>query len=74
MLPKHSLRSRLVIILLVPLCLVAAAGVYWRYHDALETGQKLYDKTLFAIALAISRRVTASGGDLVAEDMLEVVT
>ncbi|MEM8974660.1 MAG: sensor histidine kinase, partial [Pseudomonadota bacterium] len=46
----------------------------WRYHDALETGQKLYDKTLFAIALAISRRVTASGGDLVAEDMLEVVT
>ncbi len=74
MLPRHSLRSRLVIILLVPLCLVAAAGVYWRYQDALATGQKLYDKTLFAIALAVSRRVTASGGDLVAEDMLEVVT
>lgn len=74
MLPGRSLRSRLVVILLVPLCLVAAASVYWRYQDALKTSQQLYDKTLFAIALAVSRRVTASGGDLVAEDMLEVVT
>ncbi len=74
MLPSRSLRSRLIVILLIPLCLVAAAGGYWRYHEALGTGQQLYDKTLFAIALAISRRVTASGGDLIAEDVLEVVT
>ncbi len=74
MLPSRSLRLRLIVILLVPLCLVAMAGVYWRYQEALKTGEQLYDKTLFAIALAISRRVTASGGDLVAEDVLEVVT
>ncbi len=71
---SRSLRARLFILLLPALALVAAAAVYWRYEAALSTAEKLYDKTLLAVTLAISRHVVSSGGDLVAEDILEIVT
>ena len=58
-----SLRLRLLLLLLVPLIALSMALGYWRYKAALETAESLFDRTLLATALAISRDVAVSGGD-----------
>ena len=73
-LPQNSLRMRLIVMLLPALSIMAILAGYWRYDRAHATTQELYDKTLAAVTLAISRHVVSSGGDLVAEDILEILT
>lgn len=59
----QSLRTRLMILILTPLILIACLLGYWRYTAALATSEALFDRSLLAATLAISRDVTVSGGD-----------
>jgi len=58
-----SLRMRLFGLILGPLLVMALALGYWRYQVAQNTAEELFDRSLLAAALAISRDVTVSGGD-----------
>jgi two-component system sensor histidine kinase TctE len=58
-----SLRLRLMILILLPLIVIACLLGYGRYTSALKTAEELFDRTLLAAPLAISRDVTVSGGD-----------
>lgn len=60
----RSLRQRLFVLILFPLVLMAAVLGYWRYSVALQTADELFERSLLASALAISRDVAISNGDL----------
>lgn len=58
-----SLRQRLLLVILPPLLLVSLLLGWWRYETALRTSEELFDRSLLAAALAISRDVAISEGD-----------
>ena len=68
-----SLRLRLLLLLLGPLIVLSAALGYWRYSVALQTAETLFDRTLLATALAISRDVAVSGGDALLPSTLDLM-
>ncbi|WP_206456224.1 sensor histidine kinase [Aurantimonas marina] len=70
----RSLRSRLFLLIVLPLVVVAGFAAVARYVMAERTSQVLYDNTLLAVALAISRDVVLSEGDLLSEQLLESLT
>jgi two-component system sensor histidine kinase TctE len=75
MMPRHiSLRGRLFLLLILPLIVVAAAASFARYQAANRLSQELYDNTLLAVALTISRDVVISEGDILTEQLLEDLT
>ncbi|MGH1414951.1 MAG: sensor histidine kinase [Pelagimonas sp.] len=59
-----SLRLRLFALILIPLVLMAILLGYWRIVVAQRTAEQLFDRSLLAAALAISRDAAVSGGDL----------
>ena len=59
-----SLRLRLLILILAPLLIMSVALGYWRYQVAQETADTLFDRALLATALAVSRDVVISEGDV----------
>jgi two-component system, OmpR family, sensor histidine kinase TctE len=69
-----SLRSRLFVLIILPLIAVAAVAAAARYVMAEQTSQRLYDNTLLAVALTISRDVVLSEGDLLTEQLLDALT
>jgi two-component system sensor histidine kinase TctE len=58
-----SLRSRLFMLILPPLLLLSIILGFWRFEVAQRTSETLFDRSLLAAALAISRDVAISGGD-----------
>ncbi|NKB49046.1 MAG: sensor histidine kinase [Alphaproteobacteria bacterium] len=62
-----SLRSRLALIILVPLILISIIAGYWRFTVALQTAEDLFDRTLLASSLAIARDIDISAGDALSE-------
>ncbi|MBO9429428.1 sensor histidine kinase [Sulfitobacter sp. R18_1] len=58
-----SLRSRLFMLILPPLLLLSIVLGFWRFEVAQRTSETLFDRSLLAAALAISRDVAISGGD-----------
>jgi two-component system sensor histidine kinase TctE len=71
---RLSLRGRLFVLLILPLVLVAAAASFARYHSATRISEELYDNTLLAVALTISRDVVISEGDVLTEQLLDDLT
>lgn len=71
---RWSLRSRLFVLIILPLIAVAAVAAVARYVMAERTSQSLYDDTLLAVALTISRDVVLSEGDLLTEQLLDALT
>jgi len=69
-----SLRSRLFVLIILPLFLVAGAAGAVRYVMAERMSQRLYDNTLLTVALTISREVVLSEGDVLTEKLLESLT
>lgn len=59
-----SLRQRLFALVLVPLMLMGLVLGYWRVAVAQNTAEKFFDRSLLSAALAISRDVAISGGDV----------
>ncbi len=68
-----SLRLRLLILLLGPLVILSLALGYWRYTVARQTAETLFDRTLLATALAISRDVAVSEGDALQSSTLDLM-
>lgn len=58
-----SLRLRLFLVILPPLLVVSVLLGLWRYEVAQQTSEDLFDRSLLAAALAISRDITISDGD-----------
>lgn len=71
---SRSLRVRLFILIVTPLVLVAAIAAIVRYGNAERMSRGLYDNTLLAVALTISRDVVLSEGDMLAEALLDSLT
>lgn len=71
---RLSLRGRLFVLLILPLVLVAAAASFARFHSATRLSEELYDNTLLAVALTISRDVVISEGDVLTEQLLDELT
>ena len=63
MIGSHSLRLRLLILILTPLVLLAIVLGYWRFNVAQRTAEELFDRGLLSAGLAISRDVAISEGD-----------
>ncbi|MET3923908.1 sensor histidine kinase [Devosia sp. 2618] len=66
-----SLRSRLFVLIVVPLIFVALASSVVLYWNARNMSGTLYDDTLKVVAHAVSREVVLTKGDLVAQDLLD---
>ena len=69
-----SLRSRLFVLIILPLIAVASLAAVARYVMAERMSQQLYDNTLLTVALTISRDVVLSEGDLLTEQLLDSLT
>lgn len=69
-----SLRSRLFVLIILPLTAISALAGVARFVMAEETSQQLYDNTLLAVALTISRDVVLSEGDVLTEQLLDSLT
>ena len=67
----HSLRTRLFVLLVVPLVFVALASSVVRYWSAQDMSKDLYDDTLKVVAHAVAREVVLTKGDLVADALLD---
>lgn len=74
MLERLSMRGRLFALLMVPLIVVATVASFARYQAANQLSRELYDNTLLAVALTISRDVVLSEGDVLTESLLEELT
>ncbi|WP_299652085.1 sensor histidine kinase [uncultured Tateyamaria sp.] len=58
-----SLRSRLIVIILAPLLLIAAGVTVWQFSSETDRAEDIFDRGLLSAALAISRDVAISDGD-----------
>lgn len=63
----HSLRLRLSVLILLPLLIVSAIAVVWRFDNARTTAEGIFDRNLVMLSLAVSRDVAFSGGDSLSE-------
>lgn len=68
-----SLQFRLLAWLIVPLLFMSFAHFATSYHDIQKTTQKIFDKLLITLAISISEHAISSDGDLLTEDVLEVI-
>ncbi|MCX7560293.1 sensor histidine kinase [Sulfitobacter sp. F26204] len=59
----RSLRSRLILIILLPLLLIALVAGAWQFRNATRSAQNIFDRGLLSAALAISRDIAVSDGD-----------
>lgn len=66
-----SLRNRLFLMIVLPLLVVAVLAAAVRQMIAEHDAEQLFDHTLHAVALAISRDVVLSEGDVLAEELLD---
>ena len=69
----RSLRTRLFVLILGPLVLMAILLGFWRYTVAQDTAEKLFDRSLLSAALAISRDVAVSGGDALSPSTRDLI-
>lgn len=68
-----SLRNRLLALILTPMIVVAVASTLVRYQLARQTSSELYDNTLLAVATTISRDIAISQGDVLAENLVNLL-
>lgn len=70
----NSIRTRLLIWLLIPLSAVAALVSLETFYSAQRLSKDLHDRTLLAAMLTLSENIVASSGSLLAENTLEMLT
>ncbi len=69
-----SIRARLLLWLLIPLSIVAAAVSIETFYSAQKVSKDLNDRTLRAAMLTLSENIVSSSGSLLAENTLEMLT
>jgi two-component system sensor histidine kinase TctE len=67
----RSLRTRIFLLIVLPLIAVALVAAVLRHMVAAENAERLYDNTLHAVGMTISRDVVLSEGDVLAEELLD---
>lgn len=60
---SHSLRFRLILIILTPLLLIATIAGIWQFRTTTLRAEGIFDRGLLSAALAISRDIAVSDGD-----------
>lgn len=70
----NSIRSRLLLLLIVPLSFVAALVSMETFYSSRQISKDLNDRTLLAAMLTISENVIASNGTLLADAALQTLT
>ena len=68
-----SLHARLLALLLIPLLFLSIAQLVSTYLDTKKASELVFDKLLVTLALSISEHALASGGDLLTDDLLEMI-
>ncbi|MEP5761554.1 MAG: sensor histidine kinase [Litoreibacter sp.] len=68
-----SLRSRLTLVILIPLMVIATFFGAWAYFDAQANAAERFDRSLLSTALAISRDTAVTGGDLPSEETRDLL-
>ena len=66
MMLRGSLRLRLLALILLPLAVISAFAMVWRYYEARATAQEIFDRNLLLMGFAVARDVALSGGDTLA--------
>lgn len=69
-----SLRTRLFLLILVPLLCVSCLLGLWRFEAAKRTAEELFDRTLLAAGLAIARDVAISEGDAISQRSRSIIS
>ena len=69
----RSLKSRLLAWLVVPLLFMSGAHLTSIYIDTQKTAEDIFDKLLVTLALSISEHALSSGGDLLTDDLVEII-
>ncbi|MBX2806342.1 MAG: sensor histidine kinase [Hyphomicrobiales bacterium] len=70
----NSIRTRLLIWLMVPLSAVAAIVSLETFFSAQKASRELNDRTLLAAMLTLSENIVASSGTVLAENTLKILT
>ncbi|MBY5935162.1 sensor histidine kinase [Tateyamaria omphalii] len=70
----RSLRTRLIIIILTPLLLIAVGLAVLEFRGTTERAGEIFDRGLLSAALAISRDVALSGGDALSPDTRRLIS
>jgi two-component system sensor histidine kinase TctE len=70
----HSLRMRLIVIILTPLLVISIIAAAWQFQAATKRAEDIFDRGLLSAALAISRDVALSGGDALSPKTRRVVS
>lgn len=61
----NSLRSRLILIILLPLLVISLIAAAWQFRTTTDRAESIFDRGLLSAALAISRDVALSDGDAI---------
>ena len=69
----RSLHSRLLAWLIIPLLFMSGAHLLNTYLDTRKTVEGIFDKLLVTLALSISEHALSSGGDLLTDELLELI-
>lgn len=69
----RSIHTRLLAWLVIPLLFMSAAHLISTYINTHKTSERIFDKLLVTLALTISEHALASEGDLLTEDLLELI-
>jgi len=69
----RSLHGRLLAWLLIPLLFMSAAYLYSTYLNTKRTAGQIFDKLMVTLALTISEHALATGGDVLTEDLLDII-
>ena len=68
-----SLRARLTLLILGPLIVIALLVGTWAYSDAQANAAERFDRSLLSTALAISRDIAVSGGDIPSQETRDLL-
>jgi len=69
----NSIRRRLLAWLVIPLLFMSVAHLATSYLDNRKNSQQIFDKLLVTLAISISEHALSSGGDLLTDDVLEMI-
>ena len=69
-----SLRSRLLLLIILPLTFIVSIGTVAIYFDSQKKSQEIFDNLLHTISQVILRDAVLSDGDLLTEQLLETLT
>lgn len=69
----HSLRFRLILIILTPLLLISSLAGVWQFTNTTIRAENIFDRGLLSAALAISRDIAISDGDALSPSTRQLV-